>query len=171
MIELNGDGQNFFALKFYCDWAVHAVLDKKGAQIIVKCFDMLQRFLDDMHASKTGDTLLPLDKTVLYDLEETVKLSNFRKQLGDYLELHHLDSSIVASNRRWVNFLTHYTKVIEDCPLRCFGKGLKYADEVVITVVHSKLSPITEADIQLVIQWRWVSKRTGILQLRQSFFY
>lgn len=38
---------DYYALKFYCDWAVHTILDQKGAQTIVRRFDAYQKFLDD----------------------------------------------------------------------------------------------------------------------------
>lgn len=32
LLELSGSDEHFPALNFYCDWALHAVLDQEGAQ-------------------------------------------------------------------------------------------------------------------------------------------
>jgi hypothetical protein len=170
LMDLNKDGAKFFALKFYCDWAVHSHLDHAGAQTIVKRFNIFQRFIDDIGRASHGQRITPVDSKVLDELEATVQLSKFNTQFREYLELHHLNASVATKKNRWVNFLTYYCAVIEDCPLQCSGKNLKYTDEVVTTVIHSKRKPITAADIKLVIEWQWRAKSTGILNGRQSFF-
>ena len=39
---------SYFALQFYCDWAVHVRLDYSGAQRIVERFNQYQKFVDDL---------------------------------------------------------------------------------------------------------------------------
>lgn len=45
LIELNGDGANYPALKFHCDWIVHPILQGQAAQEVVRLFDHYQRVM------------------------------------------------------------------------------------------------------------------------------
>jgi hypothetical protein len=118
LMELNGDTgekSRYFALEFYCDWAVHPILDHRGAQRIVKRFDQYQALIEEMTNAKHGQKITA-DMSFIGELSDTLRLSKFREQLGRYLELHGLDSSIAGNDEKWANFLRYYSDVIEDCP-------------------------------------------------------
>jgi hypothetical protein len=166
-MEINQDGANYKALKFHCDWVAHPVLDRGEAKIIVQDFDKWQALTEELWSAPAGQ-LMPgqlstLTKSFLETINERLRLSRFRRELGAYLTQQGLDSSIADDDQKWVNFLVYYTRVIEDCPLRC--KGLPYTDEVVLKVLD-----IRPAGSQLVIEWSWVSKHTGIRSVNQQFY-
>ena len=50
LIELNGDGGQYKALKFHCDWVAHPLLNGPQAQEIVRMFDCNQKLADDRTA-------------------------------------------------------------------------------------------------------------------------
>jgi len=109
---------DYYALKFYCDWAVHTMLDQKGAQTIVRRFDAYQQFLDDMFYAKHGEALTPTAPGLMEELQTTLQLSKFRAQLESFLDGCGLQSDLARDNSRWTEFLIQYSGVIEDCPLR-----------------------------------------------------
>ena len=47
LMELNGDFDNYPALKFYCDWVAHPSMDRVPAGRIVELFDRYEHLLHD----------------------------------------------------------------------------------------------------------------------------
>jgi hypothetical protein len=168
LIELNGDGANYPALKFHCDWIAHPILQGQAAQEVVRLFDHYQRVMEE---SAQGEQQQAPDMSFMGKLGPTLTMTNFRNQLNTYLRSQGLDPSIPNNNENWANFLTYYAGVIEDCPLRCVSQGLKYTDEVVLKVVdiageHSDIG----GAFRLTIEWRWVSKTTGLSNENQQAY-
>lgn len=166
LIESSQDGAKYKALKFCCDWVAHPVLKGTEAQNIVRQIDEFQRLTGAMSNLPFGQKLT-VDTRFFGKLGEILRLSRFRRELGDYLNLQGIDSSIAGDDRKWTNFLKYYAGVIEDCPLKCVGQDLSYVDEVVLKVIH--VNPELIAN-QLVIQWCWVSKNTGRATVNQQFY-
>lgn len=155
---------SYFALKFYCDWAVHVRLDQAGARRIVQRFNEYQKFMDDQAAP--GITVV--DPAFLQELDQNLQLTKFRDQLGTYLDSHGLDIKITKDKERWVEFLTYYSRVIEDAPLISEAKGLKWVDSVAVKVLDE--SPAGFASHTLAITWTWVSKKDGMRKNVVRFF-
>src|SRR5690349_20466399 len=65
LMELANDGAAFFALKFFCDWAVHTELDQQGAARIVKRFDKQQEFIEEMGRAENAGQTLNLDHSFI----------------------------------------------------------------------------------------------------------
>jgi hypothetical protein len=164
LIELNGDGATFAALKFHCDWVAHPVLQGLQAQEIVRLFDKYQK-LEDNKPLAHGRP----DMSFMNQLGPVLTMSNFRNELDAYLRSQQLDSSIPNDNDKWARFLKHYAGVIEDCPLRCVSQGLKHVDEVTMKLLGS--SPQVRASgFQLAIEWRWKSRLTGTEFTNQQLY-
>lgn len=155
LIELNGDGAQFTALKFHCDWVAHPVLQGSQAQAIVKLFDKYQKLED----AKPGTHGRP-DMSFMKQLGPVLTMSNFRNELDAYLRSQQLDPSIPNDNDKWAKFLMHYAGVIEDCPLRCVSQGLKHVDEVTLKLLDTSTQE-RATGFQLAIEWRWKSRLTG----------
>jgi hypothetical protein len=84
-IEVGAPVDNsYFALKFYCDWAVHVRLDQAGARRIVQRFNEYQKFMEDL--ASPGRTVV--DPAFLQELDQSFQLTKFRDQFGSYLESH-----------------------------------------------------------------------------------
>jgi hypothetical protein len=97
-------GNTYFALKFYCDWAVHVGLDQFGAQRIVKRFNQYQKYMEGLMSHSNGG--VAVDPGFLQELDKSLQLSRFREQLGAYLDFHDLDSAVATDEERWIDFLT-----------------------------------------------------------------
>ncbi len=156
LIELNGDGAMFAALKFHCDWVAHPVLQGLQAQEIVRLFDRYQK-LEDNKPLAHGRP----DMSFMNQLGPVLTMSDFRNEVDAYLRSQQLDSSIPNGNDKWATFLMHYAGVIEDCPLRCVSQGLKHVDEVTLKLLGIPPKATASSGFQLVIEWRWKSKLTG----------
>jgi len=156
---------SYFALKFYCDWAVHVRLDQSGAQRIVRRFDQYQRLLEEL-ASQCKDVVV--DPRLLKDLDQSLNLTGFREQLGAYLKSHNLDPTIATDDDRWTEFLVYYTRVVEDAPLISVGKGLDLVEEVSVSILDEK--PLGIGDYRIAVRWTWVSKKDGMRTNIVRFF-
>ena len=165
LLELNADADRFPALNFYCDWAVHAVMDKEGAKRIVRRFDELQRINDE---SRDGGTEPVIDQRLRTELDETTELRRFRDQLGAYLSRNQLDPSVAAESASWRTFMKFYAQVVEACPLTCSEPGLRHVDEVIVKFLD--LRGINPDELSIAVQWSWVNKRTGNESRTHAFF-
>ncbi len=144
-------------LEFCCDWAVHPVMDWENGKRLVRRFDQYQAFLDSQNKQET----LVADLSFLKDFGDTIRLSKFEVELKTFLESEDLDPTVAVDEREWTNFLKFYTAVIEDCPLRCSDESLKHTDEVTLKVLNVH-PPESGSDYQLMIEWTWVAKLTGM---------
>jgi hypothetical protein len=157
---------SYFALKFYCDWAVHVRLGQSGARRIVQRFDQYQQFMEELASpGKEGTTV---DPAFLEELDQSLQLTKFRDQLAAYLDFHHLGSEVATNEERWIAFLAYYFHVIEDAPLISEAKGLEWVDSVAVKVLDEK--PAGAADHTLALRWTWVSKKDGMRKNIVRFF-
>ncbi len=158
----------YSVLAFYCDWAVHPVMDWENGRQVVRLFDKYQGLLEAIRAAPTGTQLPEGSMDFLTEFNERVKLSAFRQQLASFLQSETIDSPI-TEDAHWTTFLSHYSRVIEDCPMRCVNEPMVYTDEVTLKVVD--IVPPSAGGWALVIQWSWTSKVTGNESVNQQFFY
>ncbi len=147
-------------MKFCCDWVAHPLLKGTEAQNIVRQFDRYQEFMDAVNDTTSGQ-VPTADLSFLRDFSGVLRLSKFRTELSAYLRSKGLSSKLTDDEREWTNFLAHYTRVIEDCPLKCVGHDLTHVDEVVLKVMDVK-APSAGADYQVMIDWSWLSKKREI---------
>lgn len=164
LMEINDDAGAYPALRFHCDWAVHSKLKGPAAQELVRLFDANQKWLE-VKGSK-GPGLPAVNKWVAM-----LRLSAFRNELDAYLTVHQLPTTFVTSRASWNTFVRYYARVVEDCPLKCVSQGLKYVDEVVLTLEHTIQNPRPGAEhLSLIVRWSWTSKTTGQPQFTESEF-
>jgi hypothetical protein len=156
LMELNKDGAQYPALKFHCDWVAHPLLTGPQAQEIVKLFDRSQELDDNATLAQCQP-----DMSFMARLGPVLTMTNFRNQLNVYLRSQGLDASIPNEDEQWATFLTYYAGVIEDCPLRCEGRNLRYVEEVSLRVLDVLPPRAVSGGFQLAIEWNWKSKVTG----------
>jgi hypothetical protein len=150
LMELNGDFDRYPALRFYCDWVAHPSMDRGLARRIVECFDRYEQLRHD-GAFDAGRQVAEADWAVLAELRETLELTNFERELVLYLGAHVLEEPPFETWGSWIRFLTLYVAVIQDCPLKCLGRGLTFVDEVVARVVEDE-NEEKEFDIGLALR-------------------
>jgi hypothetical protein len=109
IIERDNLGKEYRALRFHCDWALHALMDREAAKDIVKQFDAAH----DLLVANVELEDLPFD--LRHEIEQVSQMKAFRKQLLVFLDAYNLPS--LKGSGGWTRFLHLYTRVIEDIPL------------------------------------------------------
>ncbi len=100
LIELNGDGAQYKALKFHCDWVAHPRLKGTQAQEIVRLFDRYQELTDSASPAQGQP-----DMSFMGRLGSVLTMSNFRNEMNAYLRSQGLEPSIPNENDNWAAFL------------------------------------------------------------------
>ena len=77
--------------------------------------------------------------------------------------------NLAADQDWWLQFLSYYVRVIQDCALRCLDSALLHTGEVIARFIDVKKEVADAIGCKLVIEWCWRSKRTGIETVRQVF--
>ena len=143
-IELSGKRERYFALDFYCSWALHTQMSRAGAKKILERFDQAypiivrrQRLPDDLKR----------------EIDQTIKLRLFRDELRDFLASMELPDPLTVGEDKWPRFLYLYGQVIDHCALVLEGK-------------HANLASIDRVSVHLA----WIihdfasKKRKGALK-------
>lgn len=172
LLEIEGQADVYPSLRFHCDWVVHTALHGPQAQQIVRVFDKNQQLIDHMstEASKPKEEPPAPSMDFLGELQDIMRLDFFRADLARFLETLGIDSRLTDEDERWMSFLGNFVRVVQDCPLRCIGQGLKFTEEVVLRAVYLSEEFRKTHGFVLAIQWEWVSKTTGVRSASQQFF-
>jgi hypothetical protein len=169
LMERNNDTDKYFALNFYCDWAMHTKLDRLGAGRIVERFNKYQELIELTQCTPDG-TVPQADLQFLAQLEDTLRLRKFRQQFGEYLKGNDLPDDIARDDGAWTNFLSYYFHVIEDCPLVC-NAPLDHVREVSISVIETKSGVDAQmAGYSVMFAWEWQPLQSPIFTRRVSMF-
>lgn len=169
LMEINGNGRSFPALKFACNWVAHPLLNRGEAIEIVKRIDKVQEIAE---APRDFPRSRQTDAACLKKAFRDLSFSNFRQELSRSLASHGVDGSITNDDANWANFLTYFAAVVKDCALECRAHGLKYVDRVEIDLVEALREPADQRAMgyQLKIQWRWKSKVTGERRVFHQYY-
>jgi len=117
-------------LVFFCDWVVHTMLDRRGAQNALAVLDARLKDLDLTDPANPG-----------YDLKVHgfIKFDVLRDQLVRFLKETQLPDSWVSHPAVWYTFVKHYAEVVRDCELvlpQARRRG-RHFQRVVLTDVHN----------------------------------
>jgi hypothetical protein len=80
LIERDEAEDDYPALKFHCDWALHARLDRRSARVMLKLFD--DAHVDLRNNVGLGD--LPVD--VRRGIDRIAKMKGFEAELGKFFD-------------------------------------------------------------------------------------
>jgi hypothetical protein len=134
-------GQPHFALKLYCHWALH--VDLEGADTTMPFLEqvdtLVDLFLDDKDFSEQYRML-----------REFVLFENFREQLKQFFESHHLPTELCNEDRRWRSFLSLYAGVVEDGSLSCRVQAAQLKRISKVTLTKGRPSPSTHFPFEIV---------------------
>ncbi len=112
LIERDGLGEEFYSLKFHCDWVLHSQLEGTAAKQILYLFDQAK-------AAMRRDNLvfedLPFQLT--WQIDAISKMHVFEMELRSFLDRYGLPPLLLGDDDGWKYFLQLYTKVIQDIPL------------------------------------------------------
>src|SRR5271156_2925626 len=76
LIEQDRELREYFALDFYCSFALHTVMDREGARRILERFDRAHPLLVSNQ---------PLPTELKKEIQDTTKLAKFREQLEAFI--------------------------------------------------------------------------------------
>ena len=124
-IEQAGEQSEYYALDFYCSWALHTKMDKAGAVRILKRFDEAYPLL----VQNVPFEELPHE--LQDEIHQTIGLRKFRDQMRQFLRSNDLPIRIISGDA-WSKFARLYGLVIDECSLVLKeGKtGLKFLDRI-----------------------------------------
>jgi hypothetical protein len=115
LIERDKIDKQYAALKFHCDWALHASMDRAPARALLKQFEAA-------HVLLTGNIeLSALPSDLRHQIERISQMKSFEKELGQFLANYGLPALTQHRADGWPHFLHLYTKVVEDIPLVVTG--------------------------------------------------
>jgi len=119
-------GQAYGTLRFYCDWAMHVVMDREGARILVSIVD--EELAKPKGEQWEWDPEMKAHSVFLFS-----RLSDdLRRFLSDFS----LPAQVVNEPFEWVNFLNLYTRIVSDCPLthKNVQTSFKYLAALVVRI-------------------------------------
>lgn len=100
--DLKGD---YPLLRFYCDWSVHAAMDRQGArQILERVDDLTDRHLKG-------------DANALREVASLLSLGGFRAEIARFCNEFRLPDYLAADSDVWDQFRYLFVSNISDCPL------------------------------------------------------
>jgi hypothetical protein len=111
VLEHQGKKSAYQYLTFHCDWAVHAKLQGPTAQSILRHFDAANTHF------KSGVELHDLPLPLRREVEGISKMRYFEKELEGFSKDNGLPPLHHTRPDGWPNFLHHYVKIVENCPL------------------------------------------------------
>lgn len=93
-------------LLFYCDWSLHASMDRRGANEMLNAIDAL-----------VGSYLIRGDGTAVGELSDLLSLRVLREEICRLLEHCGVSDSTIRDEEAWAQFRDRFVANIADCPL------------------------------------------------------
>jgi hypothetical protein len=126
IIERDKSDDRYPALKFHCDWALHAELSwNKEAKCILAQFEAAYDCL------KAHVDIEDLPDDLGREIRRISSMKDFRTELKRFLSAYKLPPLTYNDGDGWSHFLHLYTQVIEDIPL-VLAKGEHRVSQVVV---------------------------------------
>ena len=153
LIELEKPNLQLFALKMYCNWALHVNLDK--SRTTLPFLSRIDNYVINRVAGYRGNNALSFtDEHELF--LEFLYLDTFRKELQSFLEYYNINHEICIDDKLWFAFLEAYGGVIEDGTLTVNSVDDLIAVEKVIFMKGAPLP--SEYHVPFTIQWEILLK-------------
>lgn len=124
VLEHSNLQNKLWMLTFFCDWLLHAKLDRRGARKILEMFDGK---LDRLNLAAPSELCWKDDVLNIFSLDI------LRNQLLDFLNQNRLPSVWAQDDFVWKEALVFYGEEVRDIPLILTGTRLKHLRKLVIT--------------------------------------
>ena len=98
--------KNYPILSFFCDWSVHAQMDRVAAKKMLDIVQDFYRGLDRYLGIRKNTSFFPF-----------VMLIVLRKELKLFFSRNNLPLMLIDDDKKWERFLFLILRVIIDCPL------------------------------------------------------
>jgi hypothetical protein len=146
LLELEGALDSYPSLRLCMDWALHPVLDRKNAKVILGHFDAYET-----EFRKSGITIAEFG---LRELNDFLSLDSFRNEFIAAMASLGVDVELLKSDQFWRGLIQHYCEVIRDCPLRATDDGTRIVLEV--TALPWPVEMASGIFLgRRVVQWNW----------------
>lgn len=99
--------QNYFVLKFFCDWSLHIVIDRS-----LPAMELLQKINVIINELKNVPNSELLDK-----ITEIVSFQKLKTEFDNFFQHSDIPKEIISNEKLWNNFVEKYIEIILDCPL------------------------------------------------------
>jgi hypothetical protein len=162
LLELQKTLDDYWTLKLCSDWAVHPVLDRATAQVIVSRFD-------DYEAKYRRDNV-GVSQAEMPELTDFVEHKAFRSELIAACQRYEVSAGAFLDDASWRSFLVHYTEIVRDCPFEAKSETTTYVTRVTAQAVTPEMTAVIMPNKQFGIQWTWFRKDIEVPNLVMSFF-
>lgn len=146
LLDSISTANKYCSLRLYCDWAVHTKLDRSLASSIVEKVDELYPKM------VRGTRLSDHEHDELFGI---FALDSFREDFKNFLLDKSLPNSICKSDKRWAIFLSHYLRVIQDCPLVCQSSKRNLKELYKIVLTEHPQAPTASTGLFPLIRWEF----------------
>ncbi|MGP8247744.1 MAG: hypothetical protein ACLQVN_24935 [Bryobacteraceae bacterium] len=159
LVELLGLKHEYRQLIFFCDWAMHPILDRRTARMIIEPFDTtvaatmsLPPRPDDLAANPNAMQDYIANIAASFDM---AGFETFKEELERFYRSQQINCDLVQNQKEWLRFLGYYSGVIEDCPLECRDNSMAHVKALLLRKVPAG-SYSDDSRIMLRLQWIWV---------------
>ena len=157
LVEGFGDPNEYdtASAKFFCDWALHPLLDR-GATVA-----QLRRFDEALDTASREEFFA--------ELEHTFKLEHLREDLIHQLILHQLPTDPIRTMNPWIDFLRLYLAVVTDSPILERREKLNHIDRLDIAVEERAPAELPQGSAYVfTIVWTFRKRRKVVLEWRNQ---
>jgi hypothetical protein len=151
LLERDERQRQFSALNFYCNWALHALLDRRDAQDVLRLFDAAHGLMKE--AGRTNLDALP--EGLRDDILRISRMDAFREQVTKILEIYDLPPLTLHSSDGWTRFVHLYANVVQDIPLVVTGDNARHLADVTVKC-EVPASTISGAGDEIVFFITWL---------------
>ena len=126
MMYHQNSARQYPVVRLFCDWTVHTSISRNPeAEPLLREFDRAAATV------KAGNGFrLPF-------LLDVLSLSNFRSELGKFLDSNLLPTQVVRDQDEWDRFLDLYSSVVADCPITYTKLQVPFAHITNLTLTKS----------------------------------
>ena len=169
LIERDKIEDQYPALKFHCDRALHSSMDRAAAKAVLKEFDAAHTLL------RGNVELHDLPAPLKSEIDRISKMRSFQKELSKFLTAYGLPLLTQHRHDGWVHFLHLYTKVIEDIPLvvAIRDSGPKHISHVTVNFEEARETIKHEDGEELLFKVTWTihdkNGQSGAIDIINSF--
>ena len=130
LIERDGLGDEYEALKFHCDWVLHSKLEGRAARTILNLFDKAE------HIKRDNVSYKDLPNSLQKKIDRISAMRQFETELYSFLERYGLPRLTIGGGDGWTYFLRLYSQVIQDIPLMIGSPRSRTHREPIPTPAH-----------------------------------
>ncbi len=121
------EDNNFFTLRFFCDWSVHSEIERS-----LPAMELLKQL--NAKIVELKDT--PDNDLLRIETTEIVSFKKLKEELNRFFEEIGIEDNYTIDEEKWKIFVVSFVDIISDCPLilsdpRKYKKAKEIYDEIV----------------------------------------